>query len=179
MFDCMNAGNVIRERGTREEEVDERVLSWMATEGMVEPEVFWDLRKMNGYDQCDALTPFWDEMGKYLELEVGAGAEERRTAATESYTHAAKVISIPQLVREVAKLLHAKPGFEEAAVPHESIVRLQFMPCAPTKLSAARFTARFRMSRRVQTRCLRKEHPDAHASLWLGTASPRGSRLIN
>ena len=55
MFDCMNAGNVIRERGTREEEVDERGLSWMATEGMVEPEVFWDLRKMNGYDQCDAL----------------------------------------------------------------------------------------------------------------------------
>ena len=55
MFDCMNAGNVIRERDTREEEVDERVLSWMATEGMVEPEVFWDLRKMNGYDQCDAL----------------------------------------------------------------------------------------------------------------------------
>ena len=39
--------------------------------------VFWDLRTLNGADghKYDA---FWEEMGKFLQLEVGAGAHERR-----------------------------------------------------------------------------------------------------
>ena len=106
-------------------------------------------------------------MTSYLELEVGAGAEERRTAGSMDVTHAAKVISVPSLIREVATLLHAKEGFADAPVPCESTVRLQFTPSAPTKLASARFTARFRMVRKVQTRCLRKEHPDSHYCLAL------------
>ena len=81
--------------------------------------------------------------------------------------YAATIISVPQLIREVTTLLHATPGLEHTAIPHESTVRLQFMPNRPTALASSRFTARFRFVRKVQTRCLRKEHEYAHYCLAL------------
>ena len=44
---------------------------------------------------------------------------------------------------------------------------MQFIPNAPSKLTSARFTGRFAMVRKVQTRCLRKKHEDAHFCLAL------------
>eukprot|EP00966_Prymnesium_polylepis_P165362 3822975-Prymnesium_polylepis.1 len=41
------------------------------------------------------------------------------------------------------------------------------MPNRPTALTSKRFNARFRFIRKVQTRCLRKEHEDAHYCLAL------------
>ena len=172
--------DAVRERDARQEEIDDRLLRWMASECVADSEVFWDLRKINGADTSDAFTPFWDEMASYLELEVGAGAEERRTAGSMDVTHAAKVISVPSLIREVATLLYAKEGFADAPVPCESTVRLQFMPSAPTKLASARFTARFRMVRKVQTRCIRKEYQMLTTALpWHATANLPLSRRIN
>ena len=64
----------------------------------------------------------------------------------------------------MTRRLHAKPGFEEAPIPHETTVRVQFMPNRPTALTSKRFHARFRFIRKVQTR---KEHEDAHYCLAL------------
>lgn len=63
--------------------------------------------------------------------------------------------------------MHAKPGLESAAIPHESTVRVQFMPNRPTALTSSRFTCRFGFVCKVQTRCLRTEHEDAHFCLAL------------
>ena len=41
------------------------------------------------------------------------------------------------------------------------------MPNRPTALASRRFTAHFRFVRKVQTRCLRKEHEDSHYCLAL------------
>eukprot|EP00966_Prymnesium_polylepis_P237003 5481264-Prymnesium_polylepis.1 len=68
----------------------------MASEGVCDEAVFWDLRNLNGADG-HRFDAFWDEMGKFLELEVGAGAHERRAAEAENITYASKIISIPQL----------------------------------------------------------------------------------
>ena len=98
MWDCLRK-DTARERDGRQEEIDDRVLTWMSRKGVTDTDLFWDLRQMNGPHESDAFTPFWDEMGVYLELEIGAGAHERRAAGSEHVTHAATVISVPQLIR--------------------------------------------------------------------------------
>ena len=180
LFDEMSPST--RERDTRQEEIDDRVLQWMVSEGVMEEALFWDLRKLNGADG-HKFDAFWEEMGAFLELEVGAGAHERRAAEAQDITYASKIISIPQLVRSVTERLHAKEGFELAHIPDESTVRLQFLPNRPTALASARFTGRFRMIRKVQSRCLSKEHVDSHYCLALArnckTAVVEAKRLAN
>eukprot|EP00966_Prymnesium_polylepis_P008152 187744-Prymnesium_polylepis.1 len=83
------------ERDERQAVIDDRVLTWMVSQGITEEAVFWDLRRLNGPDG-HMFDPFWDEMGVYLELDVGAGAHERRAADAGDITFASKVISIPQ-----------------------------------------------------------------------------------
>ena len=65
-------------------------------------------------------------------------------------------------MRDVAERLHAKSGFEDAPIPSEWTVRMQFLPNRPTALVSARYMGRFRMIRKVQTCCLSKEHVDSH-----------------
>ena len=217
MWDVLADGKCCkRERDGRQEEIDNRVLQWMANEGVANEEVFWDMRALNGDDGV-RFNAFWDELGacaaalqrclppprartprcaqaalctprrahtvrtpcrahaaspnafRFLELEVGAGAHERRTAAAaeQDVTYASKIISVPQMIRDVTERLHAKVGLATAPIPSEATVRAQFMPNRPTALVSRRFTARFRFVRKVQTRCLRKEHEDAHYCLAL------------
>ena len=140
-----------RERDARQEVIDDRVLQWMADEGVTDEETFWDMRSLNGADG-HRFDAFWDELGAYLELEMGAGAHERRAAEADDVMYASKVISIPQMIRDVAELLHAKEGFKDSPIPSESCVIVQFMPNRPTALRSARFTMRFRFIRKVQPR---------------------------
>ena len=81
MWDCLRK-DTARERDGRQEEIDDRVLTWMSRKGVTDTDLFWDLRQMNGPHESDAFTPFWDEMGVYLEMEIGAGAHERRAAGS-------------------------------------------------------------------------------------------------
>ena len=164
MWDELSGGT--RERDSRQQVIDDNVLQWMTSVSVSDEAVFWDMRELNGNDG-HKFDPFWDELGSFLELEVGAGAHERRATEGVDIVYAATIISVPQLIREVTTRLHATPGLEHAAIPHESTVRLQFMPNRPTALASSRFTARFRFLRKVQTRCLRKEHEDAHYCLAL------------
>ena len=80
-----------------------------------------------------------------------------------------KIISVPQLIRAVTDKLRASDDAEKktAAIPSEDLVYVQFMPSKPTSKVAARFSARFKVIRKVQTRCLRKEHEDAHFVMGL------------
>ena len=140
--------------------VTERVRAWLDSGG--DPAEYWDLRELKESDG-EKFVAFWEECAKYLELEVGTGAEERRTASDGSVSFASSVISVPILIREVAKRLHAQPGHEQDPIPSRSCVELQFHPRCPAKLSAGRFTGRLKVRREVQSRILRKSNPDAHA----------------
>lgn len=156
--------------------LDERYLKFVLERGDESPELFYDLRAMNGKDGQDNFEAFWDVMGAYLKLEVGESAEERRHSDNE-VSYASKVISIPSLIREVTKILHAQEGHENDKIPCASLVRLQFNPTCPKKLTSAKFTRRFNVVRKVQSRSLRKQHEDAH---WVAALHKYGKyRVIN
>ena len=53
---------ISRERDARQEQIDNRVLQWMADEGVCDEHVFWDLRELNGATG-EKYNPLWDEMG--------------------------------------------------------------------------------------------------------------------
>ena len=91
MWDALAPDGMARERDARQEEVDNRVLKWMASEGVVDDELFWDLRKIMNGRQGHTFDAFWDEMASFLELEVGAAAHGRRAAEAEDVTYASKV----------------------------------------------------------------------------------------
>ena len=67
---------------------------------------------------------------------------------------------------QVALQLHSREGHEADPIPGHECVRLQFTPNHPKRLTAGCFSARYKIVRKVQTRCLRKEHEDGH---WVAT----------
>ena len=144
--------------------VDERCAAWLyANDGL--PEEFYDLRAMNG-PKGGEFAQFYEVLGRYIEAEMAPGAEERRAAGQEELegqgvTFASKFMSLPIVMREVTAELHATPGCEDAPVPCLSTVARQFSPNRPSALTSGSFTGRFKVVRKVQTRCLRKEHEDA------------------
>ena len=83
----------------RHSDVDDRLLQWLACND-VSVECFADLRTLNGADG-DRFDVFWNEMAKYLKLEIGQGAEERRAASSSDVTYASRVISVPILLQRV------------------------------------------------------------------------------
>ena len=142
--------------------VDERVALWLESGG--DTDMYFDLRELRNGKDGQKFASFWEEAAKYLSSEVGLGAEPNRAASDGSLTYASSIISIPIFIREVAKRLHASEGHEQDPIPSRSCVELQFHPACPSKLSAGRFSSRFRVSRGggLLRRVLRKNHPDAH-----------------
>ena len=152
--------NDLGDRDLSTKQVDERLLQFLSRSEGADPQLFFDLRHLNG-PEGDKFASFWDEMAEYLQLEVGESAHERRHSV-DAISYASKIVSVASLIREVSALLHAKPGHEEDKIPGPDCVRLQFTPNHRDRLTAGRFSARFKVVRKVQTRCLRKEHEDAH-----------------
>ena len=144
----------------KQEEVDQRCLKFLTASDDLDPTFFFDQRALNG-PEGTRFESFWAQLGEYLQLEVGESAHERRHGV-DAIAYASKIISIPVTIREVAAALHTKPGHENDRVPKEDCVRHQFTPNHPTHLAAGNFTGRYKVVRKVQTRCLRKEHEDAH-----------------
>ena len=158
MFRYLHPGE-LTSRTASEAERDERCAAYLLASD-ADPTLYFDLRWMNG-PNGDRFASFWDTMGEYLQLEVGESAEERRHG-DHAMSYASKFVSVPSLIREVTLLLHAKDGHEDDKIPSLDCVLTKWSPNNPYKLTAARFSPRFQIKRRVQTRCLRKEHEDAH-----------------
>ena len=151
--------DVLSERNARERATNLRCLKYMLASD-ADAALYFDLRQLNGTDG-DRFHAFWDTLGEHLRLDVGESAHERRHG-DDAMVFASKIISIPVLIREVSKLLWAKQGHENDLIPSKQIVRIQFSPNHPGHLTAGFFSARFKIKRRVQTRCLRMEHENAH-----------------
>ena len=146
-------------------ELDERLAKFLLASD-ADPQLYFDARFLNG-PNGGRFDSFWDALGEYLQLEVGESAQERRHGV-DAIAYASKIISIPSMIREVEKELHAKEGHEMDPIPKADCVRLQFTPNHPDRLTAKHFSARYKIKRFVQTRNLRKEHEDAHAVAALG-----------
>lgn len=74
-------------------------------------------------------------------------------------------MSVQHLRDIIIKRLQNKfstPLPNEIQIPCEEWIRLQFSPTNPIAASAIHYTGRFNVKFQIQTRLLRKEHPDSH-----------------
>ncbi|KAL7552225.1 hypothetical protein ACHAWF_016995 [Thalassiosira exigua] len=104
---------------------------------------------------------FWNECRSIL---LPTATTEERRHADEMY--ASEVLSIPDLVRRATANLEAKVDSRELSkmppVPSKEFVRLQFVPNNHTVEAASKFSGQLGVKRAIQTRTLRKQHPDQH-----------------
>jgi|GEM_PF-6742638 len=74
-------------------------------------------------------------------------------------------ISIRDLRETIICRLQIKFGDplpNEIHIPSDEWIRLQFLPKNPFAHAATQYTGKFKVKYKVQTRVLRKEHPDGH-----------------
>jgi hypothetical protein len=130
--------------------VDERLMDFLS--GSDEVELFHDLRAQNGQANGSKFDPFWDETAKYFE-EISLAVHERRHTQNLYLPVAMSVEDLRQTIKE--RLL------EDAAIPSNEWLRLQFWPKNVTSLRAIHHTGRFDIKFAVQQRLARAYHPDA------------------
>ena len=131
------------------EKVDDTVTVFLAESD--DPDLFYDMRKLNGRATDESLNPFWDELWKFLD--ESSIVDDRRHGEV---TYLPLAISISDLIRQIKERLP-----EGTKCPSESWVRLQFWPTNPYHTSAVNYTERFPVKYSVQQRLLRKKHIDS------------------
>ena len=144
-------------RTAAEAEIDNRVAA--ALLDVNDPDVILDLRKLNGRPKSDVFDDFWNELAIYVQ-EITPAVDDRRHGEV---CHMPIAISIRHLRDMIAERLRKKfPDTHKLAIPSEEWVRLQFWPRNPYSSSALHYTGRFDIKYCVQSRQLRKGHPDTH-----------------
>ena len=131
------------------EKVDESVAVFLAESD--DPDLFYDMRKLNGRPMDESLNPFWDEVGKFLD--ESSIVDDRRHGEV---TYLPLAISISDLIRHIKERLPVG-----TKCPSESWVRLEFWLTNPYYKSAVNYTGRFPVKYSVQQRLLRKKHIDS------------------
>lgn len=134
-------------------------------------DMFMDLRKLknsrggNG-EGSTSFGEFWEACRRVINSEVGVGAHERRTKDSSDVVYASSVVSIRDLIEQVARLFdkEVESGKRQSVppIPSDEWVRLQFAPSNDLVTTAGKLTGRLNVIRKMQTRTLRKEHPDQH-----------------
>ena len=131
------------------QKVDDNVAVFLAESD--DPDLSYDLKKLNGRPNDQTLGPFWEE--PRLFLDEHSIVHDRRHG---EITYIPLAISISDLIRQVTERLP-----EGITAPSESWVRLQFWPTNPYSKSAMHYTGRFSVKYVVQQRVPRKEHSDS------------------
>ena len=144
-------------RTSEEAKIDERIAAALLDTN--DPNIIFDLRKLNGRPKSPLFDDFWQELETYLQ-EINPAVDERRHGEV---CHMPIAISICHLRNMILERLQQKhPDSTKLVVPSEEWIRLQFWPQNPYFSSALRYTGRFDVKYCVQSRQLRKNHPDTH-----------------
>ncbi|KAK6177156.1 hypothetical protein SNE40_015315 [Patella caerulea] len=133
-----------------QEVIDKRVEEVISLQ---DPELTWDLRKMNGNARNSKFDIFWTELDNYFN-EINLAVHERRHG---QHMYLPYAISIEDLVSIIKKRLP-----ENTPIPSNEWVRLQFWPTNPNTITALRYTARFEVKFTIQSRQIRGQHEDSH-----------------
>ncbi|WAR05775.1 hypothetical protein MAR_021144, partial [Mya arenaria] len=131
-----------------EREINERVSKIISAD---DTQLLLDLRATNGSDSY--YDGFFDEMGKYFDEQILQVNERRKSE--EMYMPFA--ISIDTLKNEIAKRVP-----DGTPIPSNETIRLQFSPSNPFHSTALKYTGKFNVKFRVQTRQARVSHQDSH-----------------
>jgi hypothetical protein len=129
--------------------VDARVATWLAS--VDDPDLFYDLRQLNGRPENSLYNPFWEELGRFLE--ESCAVNDRRHNDT---MYMPFCISVRDLK---AKIVARLP--ENTPAPSLSWLRLNFSPNNQYANTALNYTGRFNVKYSVQQRLLRTEHEDS------------------
>ena len=134
--------------------VDDRVAE--AILDTQDPEIILDLRKRNGKVES-SFEDFWDELQKYLD-EIVTPVNERRHGDAMYLSVAISVRDLRERIEQ--HLVKRFPG-DSKPIPSAEWIRLQFWPRNPYANSALRYTGKFKVKYAVQSRQMRKSHPDS------------------
>ena len=144
-------------RTPEEAKIDERIAAALLDAN--DSNLIFDLRKLNGRPKSSIFDDFWKELETYLQ-EINPAVDERRHGEV---CHMPIAISIRHLREMILERLRQKnPDTTEQATPSEEWIRLQFWPQNPYFSTALHHTGRFDVKYCVQSRQLRKSHPDTH-----------------
>ncbi|PKB96003.1 hypothetical protein RhiirA5_435648 [Rhizophagus irregularis] len=125
-----------------------------------DPNIIFDLQKNGGF-KGTKFDEFWDEIDYYFNKIIPAVHERRHT--TMMFMPVA--ISIRELRENIIERLqtkHDEETFSKIPIPSEEWIRLQFWPKTIYAKTSMQYTGRFEISYKVQSRLLRKSHPDSH-----------------
>ncbi|GET65113.1 hypothetical protein GLOIN_2v1767477 [Rhizophagus irregularis DAOM 181602=DAOM 197198] len=104
---------------------------------------------------------FWDEMAGFFNEKILAVDDHHH----HDILYMPLAMSVQHLHDIIIKRLQNKfstPLPNEIQIPCEEWIGLQFSPTNPIAASAIHYTGRFNVKFQIQTRLLRKEHPDSH-----------------
>ena len=116
-----------------------------------DPEFILDYRELNGRSEDEEFKVFWQECHNYLDNFVVA--QERRHGLVGYFPVAASVNAFIDIIKQ-----RVRPGTK---IPSETTVRRQFMPVYQNRATAAKYTGRFPVIPKVQTRSIRMKHIDS------------------
>ena len=144
------SGDISSSETVEQSVIDERVTEFMLTAD--DPSILLDLRALNGRPGSTKFDAFWDEVNKFV-LE-NAAVQERRHGDCLYLPVAMSVDDLRNMV--VGRLPEGIP------IPSAEWIRLQFWPSNPYANVAVRYTGRFNLKFKVQSRLLRATHEDCH-----------------
>ncbi|XP_033730726.1 uncharacterized protein LOC117320173 [Pecten maximus] len=130
-------------------QVDERIADILLTGD--DPELLLDYRALNGKDVDTHFGEFFAAMGDYFDKQLLQVHDRRH--GNELYLPLA--ISVEDLKEQVVKDLP-----DGVPIPSSETIRLQFTPGNPFQRTALKYTSRFNVKFRVQTRMARVHHKD-------------------
>lgn len=130
--------------------IDERVAEFLVTSD--DPSILLDMRVLNGKPGSTKFDVFWDEVDKVVV--ENAAVHERRHGEC---LYLPIAMSIEDLRTTVLSRLP-----EGTPIPSAEWIRLQFWPSNPYASIAVRYTGRFNLKFKVQSRLLRSSHEDCH-----------------
>ena len=117
-----------------------------------DPEIIYDLRKLNGNPNSSSFDTFWDELGAYLE-ELTPAVDDRRHTETPHMPVAISLRHLRQLIKSEDE--------SKLKIPSLEWLQLQFWSQNPYSTSALRHTGRLNFKFGVQVHLLRHIHVDA------------------
>lgn len=119
-----------------------------------DPDILVDLREHNGNKKSSKYDTFFLKTKEHIESVIEEAVDDRRH---DKLTHLATAISVPDLLRQVAK--KCPP---DTPIPSAQWLRLQFAPKVSSSYTSLQYTGQLNVKFQVQSRQLRKEHVDCH-----------------
>ncbi|PKY53552.1 hypothetical protein RhiirA4_547713 [Rhizophagus irregularis] len=123
-------------------------------------DIIVDLRINNGFHGTK-FDMFWNELNEYFN-EIVPAVHDRRSTSILYLPVAMSIADLKKIIIERLEKKYGTPLSSEIFIPSDEYIRLQFWPANTTTNAASKYTGRFEIKYKVQSRQLSKFHVDAH-----------------